>query len=109
MKLKVMAERGELRDYFDVKAIDEEGGVSVEEGIDLYMRRYRLTPPAAHCHICTRPWATSATRVRRGWTFDRVGWGRSLLAILIFGERCMRVLRFPMGRTRSTWGFRAQV
>lgn len=44
MKLKVMAERGELRDYFDVKAIDEEGGVSVEEGIEFYMRRYRLNP-----------------------------------------------------------------
>ena len=40
MKLKVMAERGEMRDYFDVKAIDERGGVSVEEGIELYMRRY---------------------------------------------------------------------
>lgn len=25
MKIKVMAERGEMRDYFDVKAIDEEG------------------------------------------------------------------------------------
>lgn len=40
MKLKVMAERGEMRDYFDVKAIDERGAVSVEEGIELYMRRY---------------------------------------------------------------------
>jgi hypothetical protein len=42
MKLKVMAERGEMRDYFDVKAIDEGGSVSVEEGIDLYMRRYGI-------------------------------------------------------------------
>lgn len=42
MKLKVMAERGEMRDYFDVKAIDERGGVSVEEGIELYMRRYDI-------------------------------------------------------------------
>lgn len=44
MKLKVMAERGEMRDYFDVKAIDEEGGVSVEEGVALYMRRYGVDP-----------------------------------------------------------------
>jgi len=44
MKLKVMAERGEMRDYFDVKAIDEEGAVSVEEGIDLYMERYGISP-----------------------------------------------------------------
>lgn len=44
MKLKVMAERGEMRDYFDVKEIDENGGVSVEEGIDLYVRRYGVNP-----------------------------------------------------------------
>ncbi len=42
MKLKVMAERGEMRDYFDVKEIDERGGVSVEEGVGLYMRRYGI-------------------------------------------------------------------
>jgi Nucleotidyl transferase AbiEii toxin, Type IV TA system len=42
MKLKVLAERGEMRDYFDVKAIDEQGSISVEEGIELYMRRYSI-------------------------------------------------------------------
>lgn len=42
MKMKVMAERGEMRDYFDVRAIDEEGAVSVEEGVELYMRRYGI-------------------------------------------------------------------
>jgi predicted nucleotidyltransferase component of viral defense system len=40
MKIKVMAERGEMRDYFDVKIIDENGGISVEEGIELYVTRY---------------------------------------------------------------------
>jgi len=44
MKIKVMAERGEMRDYFDVKAIDENGSVSVEEGVELYMRRYGIDP-----------------------------------------------------------------
>jgi Nucleotidyl transferase AbiEii toxin, Type IV TA system len=44
MKLKVLAERGEMRDYFDVKAIDELGSVSVEEGVELYMRRYGIAP-----------------------------------------------------------------
>ena len=44
MKLKVMAKRGEMRDYFDVRAIDEEGGVSVEEGIELFMLRYGIDP-----------------------------------------------------------------
>lgn len=42
MKLKVMAERGEMRDYFDVKAIDEDGSISVEQGVELYMRRYGI-------------------------------------------------------------------
>jgi hypothetical protein len=42
MKIKVMAERGEMRDYFDVKAIDESGAISVEEGIQLYMQRYGI-------------------------------------------------------------------
>ncbi|HWO16349.1 MAG TPA: nucleotidyl transferase AbiEii/AbiGii toxin family protein [Solirubrobacterales bacterium] len=44
MKLKVMAERGEMRDYFDVKAIDEDGAVSVEEGIEAYVKRYDIKP-----------------------------------------------------------------
>ncbi len=44
MKLKVLSERGELRDYFDVKAIDEQSSHSIEEGIALYLARYRLDP-----------------------------------------------------------------
>jgi hypothetical protein len=44
MKLKVMGERGEMRDYFDVKAIDEYGPLSVEDGIALHLERYRLDP-----------------------------------------------------------------
>ncbi|HUF99826.1 MAG TPA: nucleotidyl transferase AbiEii/AbiGii toxin family protein [Ilumatobacter sp.] len=39
MKLKVILDRGELRDYFDIMRIDEHV-VPVEEGIDLFMRRY---------------------------------------------------------------------
>lgn len=42
MKLKVLADRGELRDYYDVKEIGERGGVSVEEGIALFCERYGL-------------------------------------------------------------------
>jgi hypothetical protein len=44
MKIKVMAERGEMRDYFDVKSIDENGGISVEEGVELYVKRYGVNP-----------------------------------------------------------------
>lgn len=42
MKLKVLAERGELRDYCDVKEIEEREGVSVEDGIALFRERYGL-------------------------------------------------------------------
>lgn len=42
MKIKVLAERGEMRDYFDVMTIDRQGSISVEEGVDLYMRRYGI-------------------------------------------------------------------
>jgi hypothetical protein len=42
MKLKVLAERGELRDYFDVKCIDEDGAVSLEAGVALFLERYGL-------------------------------------------------------------------
>jgi hypothetical protein len=44
MKLKVLSERGEMRDYFDVKAIDEQSSLSVEDGIALFLERYRLEP-----------------------------------------------------------------
>jgi predicted nucleotidyltransferase component of viral defense system len=44
MKLKVLGERGEMRDYFDVKAIDEQSPLSVEDGIALFLARYRLDP-----------------------------------------------------------------
>jgi len=44
MKLKVMAERGEMRDYFDVRAIDEDGTVSLEEGVEAYLKRYSINP-----------------------------------------------------------------
>lgn len=42
MKLKGLAERGELRDYYDVKEIEERGGVSLEDGIALFRERYGL-------------------------------------------------------------------
>lgn len=42
MKLKVLAERGELRDYYDVKEIEEREGVSLEDGIALFRERYGL-------------------------------------------------------------------
>lgn len=51
MKLKVLRERGEMRDYFDVKAIDESGRLSVEEGIALWLERYGISPQSEHLQI----------------------------------------------------------
>jgi predicted nucleotidyltransferase component of viral defense system len=40
MKLKVVAERGELRDYFDLMAIEQQADRTVEEGMALFAERY---------------------------------------------------------------------
>lgn len=44
MKVKVIGDRGELRDYFDLKRIEEITGRGIEEGIALYMTRYGIPP-----------------------------------------------------------------
>ena len=44
MKLKVIGDRGEARDYFDVMSIDEHGAVTLEDGIALFLERYGLAP-----------------------------------------------------------------
>jgi predicted nucleotidyltransferase component of viral defense system len=41
MKLKVVRERGELRDYFDLMIIERDAHRRVEEGIALALRKYR--------------------------------------------------------------------
>ncbi|MGB2710368.1 MAG: nucleotidyl transferase AbiEii/AbiGii toxin family protein, partial [Conexibacter sp.] len=46
MKLKVIGDRGELRDYFDVMAIEQRLGRTAEEGIALYLERFGV--PAEH-------------------------------------------------------------
>ncbi len=54
MKLEVLAERGELRDYFDVMQIDQQGGISVEDGIALFLKRYRLDAASEPLHHLIR-------------------------------------------------------
>jgi hypothetical protein len=49
MKVKVIGDRGELRDYFDLKRIEEITGRGFEEGIGLYMTRYSV--PQEHPSI----------------------------------------------------------
>ncbi len=40
MKLNAIAGRGQLRDYFDLMAIEQQGRRSVDEGLALFLRRY---------------------------------------------------------------------
>ncbi|MGH3875240.1 MAG: nucleotidyl transferase AbiEii/AbiGii toxin family protein [Pseudonocardiaceae bacterium] len=46
-KLKVIGDRGELRDYYDTKVIETVGGRRAEEGFALFIRRYRPRDPDA--------------------------------------------------------------
>jgi hypothetical protein len=41
MKLKVIADCGQLRDDFDLMVIEELTDLTAEEGLDLFLRRYR--------------------------------------------------------------------
>jgi Nucleotidyl transferase AbiEii toxin, Type IV TA system len=43
MKLKVIGDRGELRDYFDLKLIEEQGRVTVEEAFGYLLQRFNVT------------------------------------------------------------------
>lgn len=43
-KLKVVRDRGELRDYFDLMSIEEEGTHRCEQGLAYYRERYGLGP-----------------------------------------------------------------
>jgi hypothetical protein len=45
MKLKVVAQRGELRDYFDIMEIERAGGVTAELGITYYLARFEPEDP----------------------------------------------------------------
>jgi hypothetical protein len=40
LKLGAVAGRGELRDYFDLKTIEEKAGRTVEEGLSLFLARF---------------------------------------------------------------------
>lgn len=44
MKVKIIGDRGEMRDYFDLMAIERDTGRTIEEGLALYMARYDVQP-----------------------------------------------------------------
>lgn len=45
MKLKVVMDRGELRDYFDLMAIEKRTRLTAEEGLGIFLERYRPKAP----------------------------------------------------------------
>jgi hypothetical protein len=45
MKLKVVGDRGELRDYFDLMTIEQRTGRIVDEGLALFLARFRPEYP----------------------------------------------------------------
>ncbi|WP_298345994.1 hypothetical protein [Ferrimicrobium sp.] len=45
MKLNAVLGRAKLRDYFDLMVIDQRTGYSIENGIGLFLRRYRPAVP----------------------------------------------------------------
>lgn len=52
MKLKVVGDRGELRDYFDLMTIEQRTGRMVEEGLALFLERFQPEfPDQAINHI----------------------------------------------------------
>lgn len=51
MKLKVVGDRGEARDYFDLMTIEQRTGRRAEEGLGLYLARYRIRPAQAAASI----------------------------------------------------------
>lgn len=46
-KVKVIADRGELRDYFDLMVIEQRTDLTVEEGLVLFVDRYQPASPEA--------------------------------------------------------------
>jgi hypothetical protein len=43
MKLKVVGDRGELRDYYDIRTIEQQTGLTVEDGLALFTERYDVS------------------------------------------------------------------
>jgi hypothetical protein len=45
MKLKVVGDRGELRDYFDLMTIEQQTGRTADEGLSLFLERFQPEYP----------------------------------------------------------------
>ena len=89
MKLKVVGDRGELRDYFDLMTIEQRTGRTVDEGLALFLERCRPEYPPVQGE------ATS----RQGLHFASLTCSAVAFALLLpfpFGEgRRVRIVAMP--------------
>ena len=49
-KFRAITARHILRDYFDVMCIEQQAGISLEEGLALYLHKYGITPQHGSIH-----------------------------------------------------------
>ena len=49
-KFRAITDRHILRDYFDVMCIEQRAGITIEEGISLYLQKYGLPPQHGSVH-----------------------------------------------------------
>lgn len=80
MKLKMIVDRGEMRDYFDLMELDRRRVVDVEEGLSLFLERYEPSNPAEYVMTIVRALGylgdvaadpelpTSRTEIESYWT-----------------------------------------
>lgn len=54
MKIKVVMDRGELRDYFDLMRIEQQTDLTVVSGMGMYVERYQPTTPDQHIYQAVR-------------------------------------------------------
>jgi hypothetical protein len=54
MKLKVVMDRGELRDYFDTMTIEKRTPLTAEEGLGIFLERYQPKAPEEAVTVIVR-------------------------------------------------------
>ena len=63
MKLKVVGDRGELRDYFDLMTIEQRTGRTADEGLALFVARFQPEYPSRRSTTSCSASATSTTSI----------------------------------------------
>ena len=53
-KLRAITSRHILRDYFDIMCIEQSTGISLEEGLALYVRKFAITPQHGSVHALVK-------------------------------------------------------